>query len=43
MWKSYATLDAGEKDGLQAWYALDDINGTNVPDSSGNGHDGTAN
>ena len=43
MWKSYATLDAGEKDGLQAWYALDDINGTNVPDSSGNGYDGTAN
>ena len=43
MWKSYATLDAGEKNGLQAWYALDDINGTNVPDSSGNGHDGTAN
>jgi hypothetical protein len=43
MWKSYDALEATEKSGLQAWYRLDDISGTNVPDSSGNGNNGTAN
>ena len=43
MWKSYNALSATEKSGLQAWYSLDDIDGTSVPDSSGNGNDGTAN
>jgi hypothetical protein len=43
MWKDYNALSATEKSGLQAWYALDDIDGTSVPDSSGNGNDGTAN
>jgi hypothetical protein len=42
MWKSYSELDAVQKNGLQAWYALDDITGTTVPDSTGN-HNGTAN
>jgi hypothetical protein len=42
MWKSYSDLNAVDKGGLQAWYALDDINGTTVPDSTGN-HNGTAN
>ena len=42
MWKSYADLNIVDKNGLQAWYALDDINGTTVPDSTGN-HNGTAN
>jgi len=42
MWKSYGDLNAVDKNGLQAWYALDDINGTTVPDSTGN-HNGTAN
>jgi len=43
MWKSYDSLETSEKSGLQAWYSLDDISGTSVPDSSGNGNDGTAN
>ena len=43
MWKSYEGLTGAESNGLQAWYALDDISGTSVPDSSGNGNDGTAN
>ena len=43
MWKSYDSLEASEKSGLQAWYSLDNIDGTNVPDSSGNGNNGTAN
>lgn len=43
MWKSYNALSATEKSGLQAWYALDDIDGTSVPDSSGNGNNGTGN
>ena len=43
MFKSYDSLEASEKNGLQAWYRLDDIDGTNVPDSSGNGNNGTAN
>ena len=42
MWKGYDALEASEKSGLQAWYRLDDISGTSVPDSSGNGNDGTA-
>lgn len=42
MFKSYDALEASEKSGLQAWYSLDDIDGTNVPDSSGNGNNGTA-
>ena len=42
MWKSYDSLEASEKSGLQAWYRLDDISGTSVPDSSGNGNNGTA-
>ena len=41
MWKDYNALSATEKSGLQAWYALDDIDGTSVPDSSGNGNYGT--
>lgn len=43
MWKSYNALSATEKSGLQAWYALDNIDGTSVPDSSGNGNNGTGN
>jgi len=43
MWKGYQSLTDNEKSGLQAWYSLDDISGTSVPDSSGNGNDGTAN
>ncbi len=43
MWKSYEALSGAESNGLQAWYSLDNIDGTNVPDSSGNGNDGTAN
>jgi len=42
MWKSYKDLNAVDKNGLQAWYALDNITGTTVPDSTGN-HNGTAN
>ena len=42
MWKSVNALTSAESNGLQAWYSLDDIDGTNVPDSSGNGNDGTA-
>ena len=42
MWKSYSELDAVQKNGLQAWYALDDITGTTVPDSTGT-NNGTAN
>jgi len=42
MWKSYSELDVVQKNGLQAWYALDNITGTTVPDSTGN-HNGTAN
>jgi phage tail protein X len=42
MWKSYGDLNAVDKNGLQAWYALDDINGTTVPDSTGT-NNGTAN
>jgi len=42
MWKSYGDLNAVDKNGLQAWYALDNITGTTVPDSTGN-HNGTAN
>ena len=41
MWKSADGLTDSEKNGLQAWYRLDDIDGTSVPDSSGNGNDGT--
>ena len=36
MWKSYGDLNAVDKNGLQAWYALDNITGTTVPDSTGN-------
>jgi hypothetical protein len=43
MWKSIDSLTDSESNGLQAWYSLDDIDGTNVPDSSGNGNNGTAN
>ena len=42
MFKSVNALTSAESNGLQAWYSLDDIDGTNVPDSSGNGNDGTA-
>lgn len=35
MWKRYDLLTAGESTGLMAWYALDDITGTSVPDSTG--------
>ena len=42
MWKSYEGLTGAESNGLKAWYSLDDISGTSVPDSSGNGNDGTA-
>jgi len=35
MWKRYDLLTAGESTGLVAWYALDDITGTDVPDSTG--------
>ena len=42
MWKSYDALSGAESNGLQAWYSLDDIDGTSVPDSSGNGNNGTA-
>jgi hypothetical protein len=42
MWKSYEDLNTVDKNGLQAWYALDNITGTTVPDSTGN-HNGTAN
>jgi hypothetical protein len=41
MWKGYDSLTASEQNGLQAWYALDDITGTDVPDSTGN-YNGTA-
>ena len=41
MWKRYDLLTAGESTGLVAWYALDDITGTDVPDSTGN-YNGTA-
>lgn len=34
-WKRYDLLTAGESTGLVAWYALDDITGTSVPDSTG--------
>jgi len=43
MWKSYEALSGAESNGLKAWYSLDDISGTSVPDSSGNGNTGTAN
>ena len=43
MWKGYEALSGAESNGLQAWYSLDDISGTSVPDSSGNGNTGTAN
>ena len=43
MWKPVQALTATESNGLQAWYSLDDIDGTSVPDSSGNGNNGTAN
>lgn len=42
MWKSYGDLNAVDKNGLQAWYALDNITGTTVPDSTG-ANNGTAN
>ena len=42
MWKSYGDLNAVDKNGLQAWYALDNITGTTVPDSTGT-NNGTAN
>ena len=42
MWKSYDGLTPSETSGLQAWYSLDDISGSSVPDSSGNGNNGTA-
>lgn len=35
MWKRYDLLTAGESTGLVTWYALDDITGTSVPDSTG--------
>lgn len=41
MWKAYDNLSASEQNGLQAWYALDNITGTDVPDSTGN-YNGTA-
>jgi hypothetical protein len=34
-WKRYDLLTSGESTGLVAWYALDDITGTSVPDSTG--------
>ena len=43
MFKSVNALTSAESNGLQAWYSLDDISGTSVPDSSGNGNNGTAN
>lgn len=43
MWKDHQALTSAESNGLQAWYSLDDISGTSVPDSSGNGNTGTAN
>ena len=43
MFKSVNALTSAESNGLQAWYSLDNIDGTNVPDSSGNGNNGTAN
>ena len=42
MWKPVQALSATESNGLQAWYSLDDISGSSVPDSSGNGNNGTA-
>lgn len=39
--KSYDDLSASETKGLVSWYALDDIDGTTVPDSHGN-YNGTA-
>ena len=42
MWKSYQALSSTESTGLQAWYSLDNIDGSTVPDSTGN-HNGTAN
>jgi len=42
MWKGYNSLSDSEQSGLQAWYSLDDISGSSVPDSSGNGNNGTA-
>ena len=42
MFKSVNALTSAESNGLQAWYSLDDISGTSVPDSSGNGNNGTA-
>ena len=41
MWASYGQLPTSIKVGLQAWYALDNITGTDVPDSTGN-YNGTA-
>jgi hypothetical protein len=41
MWASYDQLPTSIKVGLQAWYALDNITGTDVPDSTGN-YNGTA-
>jgi hypothetical protein len=41
MWASYDQLPNSIKVGLQAWYALDNITGTDVPDSTGN-YNGTA-
>jgi len=42
MWKPYQALSSTETSGLQAWYSLDNIDGSTVPDSTGN-HNGTAN
>ena len=39
--KKYSELTATETKGLISWYALDDINGTTVPDSHGH-YNGTA-
>ena len=41
MWASYDQLPTSIKVGLQAWYSLDNITGTDVPDSTGN-YNGTA-
>ena len=41
MWKQYEEISTSERNGLQAWYALDNITGTDVPDSTGN-YNGTA-
>jgi hypothetical protein len=41
MWKNYSQVTNSERVGLQAWYALDNIDGTSVPDSTGN-YNGTA-